>query len=291
MTVAEYDLGKARDKPRLIRRLRRVRGAVVVSFAIMGLALVMALFGQWLVPQDPAAQDLTAALAPPSGAHWLGTDELGRDVFSRLIAGSRTAFFAPLVVAGGAMLFGNVLGLLAGYRGGIIDAFIMRLADLLMAVPGLLIIIVVAGTIGGGFWTAVILLMALMVPFDARVVRGATLEQVPRPYVEAARTLGVPNRRIMFLHIWPNISAVVVANTCIGYAGALVGLSGLSFLGIGVTPGSPDWGQMLSDGQASLFENPIATLAPGAAVVLIGVAMNIIGDWGYDRISGRGGER
>lgn len=296
MTVVEIDLAEVEDKPRsprrrLLRRIRRVRGSVALSVLIMGIIAVAALFGQLIAPQDPSAQDLTLVLAHPSGAHWLGTDELGRDVFSRLVVGSRTAFIAPLVVAAGAMLLGNILGLVAGYRGGIIDAVIMRLADLVMAVPGLLIIIVVAGTIGGGFWTAVILLTLLMVPFDARVVRGATLEQAPRPYVEAARTLGVSNRRIMFLHIWPNISAVVVANTCLGYAGALVGLSGLSFLGVGVTPGSPDWGQMLSDGETSLFVNPVATLAPGAAIVLVAAAMNIIGDWGYDRLSGRGASR
>ncbi|WP_432990318.1 ABC transporter permease [Dactylosporangium sp. CA-233914] len=296
MTAVDLDLAEKQAPDRTVRRgllrgVHRVRGSVAISFLIMAIVAVAAAFGPLIAPQNPSAQDLNLVLVPPSGAHWLGTDELGRDVFSRMIVGSRTVFLGPLMVAGGAMLVGNILGLLAGYRGGIIDAFIMRLADLLMAVPGLLIIIVVSGTIGAGYWVAVGLLALLIMPFDARVVRGVTLEQVPRPYVEAARTLGVSDRRIMFLHIWPNISAVVVANTCLAYAGALVGLSSLSFLGVGVAPGSPDWGQMLSDGQISLFQNPIATLAPGAAIVLVAAAMNIIGDWGYDRLSSRGASR
>ncbi|MEU9886081.1 ABC transporter permease [Sphaerisporangium sp. NPDC051011] len=296
MTSIELDLAERQTPARTVRRglvhgLRRVRGSVTISFLIMAMVAVTAVFGELIAPQDPSAQDLSLVLAQPSGAHWLGTDELGRDVFSRMIVGSQAVFLGPLIVAGGAMLIGNILGLLAGYRGGIIDAFIMRLADLLMAVPGLLIIIVVAGTIGGGYWVAVGLLTLLLMPFDARVVRGATLEQVPRPYVEAARTLGVSNRRIIFLHIWPNISAVVVANTCLAYSGALVGLASLSFLGVGATPGSPDWGQMLSDGQNSLFLNPVASLAPGAAIVLVAAAVNIIGDWGYDRLSSRGASR
>ena len=146
---------------------------------------VMAVAGSVIAPQSPGAQNLGAVLARPGAAHWLGTDSLGRDVLSRLIAGAGIAVTGPLVIAVGSLLIGNVLGLLAGYRGGLADSVIMRWVDLMWSVPGLLVIIVVAGAVGGGYWLSVALLTVLTIPFDTRVVRGATLEQVPLPYVEA----------------------------------------------------------------------------------------------------------
>jgi len=131
----------------------------------------------------------------------------------------------------------------------------------------------------------------LTAPFDTRVVRGATLEQVSRPYVEAAKTLGVSDRRIMFFHVWPNISGVAVANTFLVFAGSLVALSGLSFLGLGVAAGTADWGLMIAEGRNLLFVNPIAVLAPGAMIVLTATSMNLIGDWLYERLASRGATR
>jgi peptide/nickel transport system permease protein len=167
----------------------------------------------------------------------------------------------------------------------------MRWVDLMWALPAMLVIIVVAGAFGGGYWFSVGLLVILTMPFDLRMARGATLEQVPRPYVEAAKTLGVSDWRIMYLHIWPNISSVVVANAFLVFAGALVVLSGLSFLGLGVRPGTPDWGLMLSEGREFLFVNPVAVLAPALAIVLTATCMNLIGDWSYERLSSRGANR
>jgi peptide/nickel transport system permease protein len=153
------------------------------------------------------------------------------------------------------------------------------------------VIIVVAGAVGGGYWLAVALLVILTVPFDTRVVRGATLEQTPRPYVEAAKTLGAPDWRIVFLHIWPNVSPVTVANSFLVFAGSLTSLAGLSFLGLGVSPGTPDWGLMLADGRTLLFVNPIATLAPGVMIIITATSMNLIGDWLYEHLSSRGATR
>jgi peptide/nickel transport system permease protein len=188
-------------------------------------------------------------------------------------------------------VLGSILGLLAGYRGGLAEALIMRWVDLMWAVPGLLVIIVVAGAFGGGYWLAVALLIVLTTPFDTRVVRGATVEQVPRPYVEAARALGVSDRRIMFLHIWPNISPIVVANTFLIFASTLVALSGLSFLGVGSKPGTADWGLMLAEHRSLIFVNPVTSLAPGAMIALTATAVNLIGDWVYERLSSRGATR
>ena len=272
-------------------RKRRMPLVIGLCFVVVGGVVVMAIFGSLLAPQNPNAQNVPIALAKPSGAHWLGTDGLGRDVLSRLIAGARTAFTGPLVIAAGSMLSGNLLGLLAGYRGGRADAVIMRWVDLMWSLPGLLVIIVVAGALQGGYWLSVALLLILSVPFDTRVIRGATLEQVPRPYVEAAKTLGVSNRRIMVSHIWPNVAPVAVANSFLVFAGALVGLSGLSFLGLGVTVGTPDWGLMIAEGQQQLFVDALPVLAPGVMIVLTATSMNLIGDWLYEWLSSRGATR
>lgn len=270
---------------------RRFSGLVVLSFVVITAVVVMAVFGSFIEPHDPNAQDLAAAMAKPSGQHWLGTDAFGRDVLSRLIAGSRTALIGPLVIAIGSMLAGNVLGVLAGFRGGWIDAVIMRCADLMWAIPALLVLIVVAGAVGGGYWLAVGLLLVLTIPLDTRVVRGATLEQTPRPYVEAARTLGVSDWRIMLLHIWPNVSPIAVANAFLVFAGSLVGLAGLSYLGLGASVGTPDWGLMLAQGQDLLFVNPVAELSSGVMIVITATSMNLIGDWLYQRLVSRGATR
>lgn len=270
---------------------RRIPWVIAFCLFAVGTVIVTAVFGAIVAPQDPDHQNLTLALTHPSGSHWFGTDALGRDVFSRVIAGARSAFIGPLVIAASSMVVGDVFGLLAGYKGGRVDALIMRWVDLMWALPALLVIIVVAGAFEGGYWLAVALLVVLTIPYDARIVRGATLEQVPRPYVEAAKTLGVPGWRIMLFHIWPNVSAVAVANTFLVFAGALVYLSGLSFLGLGVAPGTADWGLMVAEGQALLFANPVAVLAPAVMIVLTATCMNLIGDWLYDRLSSRGATR
>ena len=272
-------------------RRGRTSWLIVACLVIVAAVVVMVVFGSLIAPQNPNAQNPLNALAKPGGGHWLGTDSLGRDVFSRLIAGARTAFIGPLVIAVSSLVLGNLLGLWAGYKGGRVDAVIMRWVDLMWSVPGLLVIIVVSGTLGGGYWLAVGLLVILTVPFDTRVVRGATLEQAPRPYVEAARTLGVPGWRIMVWHIWPNVSPVAVANAFLNFAGSLTAIAGLSFLGLGVAPGTPDWGLMLSEGLQDLFVNPVAVLAPGVLLVLTATSMNLIGDWLQERLSSRGATR
>jgi peptide/nickel transport system permease protein len=272
-------------------RRRVVSPVIWLSFVVVAGVVVMAVFGALLAPQSPSAQHLAIVTAPPSGAHWLGTDALGRDVFSRVIAGTRTAFFGPLVIAAASFVLGNLSGLFAGYRGGLADAVIMRWVDFMWSLPALVVLVVVAGATGSNYWLAVGVLIVLTVPFDTRVIRGATLEQVPRPYVEAAKTLGVPRWKIMIFHVWPNVSPVAVANTCLVFAGSLVTLAGLEFLGLGVPPGTPDWGLMLSQNEALLFTNPLATIAPGVMIVLTAIAVNLIGDWLYEQLTSRGAGR
>ena len=173
------------------RRRRRPSPLIVASFLVVAVVVVCAVFGSHIAPHDPGDQDLPTGLSGPSSEHWLGTDDLGRDVFSRVIVGARTAVVGPVVIALGAMLIGNALGVFAGFHGGSLDSLVLRWVDFMYALPALLLAIVVVGTLGGGYWLAVVLLLVLTAPYDTRLIRGATLEQRPRPYVEAATILGL----------------------------------------------------------------------------------------------------
>jgi len=258
---------------------------LVAAWTIVATVVVIALFGSWIEPHDPATQELLHTSAGPSGGHWLGTDGLGRDIFSRMIAGGGAAITGPFVVALTGLLAASGLGILSGYMGGAIDMVIQRFVDFMFALPGLLIAIVVVGVVGGGYWLAVMVLSLLNFAGGVRILRGAALEQRALPYVEAARTLGVPHRRIMFHHIWRNISPIVFANAALDFALALVALASLSYLGLGTSPGAAEWGRMLAENQPLLFSNPAGVLAPGLAIVLFATAVTLIGDWVYDRFS------
>jgi peptide/nickel transport system permease protein len=273
------------------RRRSSTPWLLIFCLAILGAVLVMAIFGPLLEPDNPLAQNLVTGMSTPHAGHLLGTDSLGRDVLSRIIAGSWRALFGPLLISIGSAVIGNLLGLWAGYKGGRVDNIVMRWVDLMWALPSLLVIIVTQSAIGGGYWLAVGLLLVLTIPFDTRVIRGATMEQMPRPYVEAAKSLGVSDWRIMVQHIWPNVAAVAVANACLVFAASLVALASLAFLGLGVTPQTPDWGVMVSDGESLLFANPVADLAPALMIVVTAAAMNLLGDWAYDYLSARGSSR
>ncbi|WP_091619188.1 ABC transporter permease [Amycolatopsis saalfeldensis] len=248
-------------------------------------AVVLAVFGRRLAPFDPGEQNPLLSVSPPSGAHWLGTDQLGSDVLSEVMAGAGTALLGPLCVALGTVLLGGALGLLAGYRGGLIDSLTNRFADLMYALPGLLVIVVVIGVVGGGYWVAVAVLTVLTLPGEIRLCRSATQVQARLPYVEAARTLGLPAARIMRRHILPNIMPTVIATFLLDFVGALVSLSGLSYLGLGAPPGIPDWGALLQTGQNLLTDNPMISLVPGALIALTATSVTLLGDWLYDRYS------
>jgi len=265
--------------------------AVGLAFVVFAVVVFCAAFGPWIAPHDPNEQDLLFSLTGPSREHLLGTDDLGRDIASRTIVGARTAVVGPLLIAFGALLIGSVLGLLAGYLGGLSDSSISRWVDLVYAMPALLVAIVVVGVLGGGYFLAVGLLVVLFSPIDTRIVRGATLDQRSRPYVEAARMLGLSNRRIMVGHIWPNVMPLALANAFLTFGFSIVALASLSYLGLGVGPGTADWGRMLSDSRTLLFDVPAAAVAPGIAIVVTAASVSVIGDWLYERLSDRGRAR
>ncbi|MER5274994.1 ABC transporter permease [Streptomyces sp. NPDC002809] len=269
------------------RTARRFSPLTVCCTVLLVLLALAAAVGQLVLPGWDA-QDLTTGAAMPGGGHLLGTDELGRDIARMVVAGARSTLVGAALVAIGSMIIGNVLGLLAGYRGGWIDTVVRRWADLLLALPALLVTIVVAGIGGGGYALAVGVLVVLTSPADIRLVRSAVLEQRHRAYVEAAETLGLSRFTVMTRHIWPNVLPVVVANTLLNFAGAIVALSSLSFLGLGVPPGAPDWGRMLSENRTLLYDNPSAALAPAVLIVAAAVALNLLGDRLFEAFSDRG---
>jgi peptide/nickel transport system permease protein len=279
--MTELLVNQVETRPR--RRTRRSL-SVWLSFAGVGAIALSAVAGGWLAPQDPGHQDILATAQPPSADHWLGTDGLGRDVFSRVLDGAFAAVSGPLVVALGAAAVGIVLGLLAGYLGGWVDACIMRVVDVLYALPAMLVILVLVGLVGQGYWSAVGLLVFLYSPGDVRLIRSAVIGQRNLPYIEAARTTGVRPRRVMFVHLLPNVLPTVVAGTLLDFVSALVGLSSLSFLGVGTPPGSTDWGRMLSENRDLLDINAWAALTPALLIVVAGVSMTVLGDWAYARM-------
>ncbi len=266
-------------------RGRRVPFTVAVALALLAVLVVFAVFGSAIAPHDPDEQRLFVSDTPPSAEFWAGTDQLGRDVLSRSLVGARPALVGAVVVSVGAFAIATVLGLISGYLGGATDAVVMRSVDLMLALPGLLIAIVVVGVVGGGFWVAVLVRIVLFAAPDTRIVRSAVLEQRPLAYIEAARTLGVSKPRVMFGHILPNITPIILAYIVIDFAFALIALASLSFLGLGVDPGTADWGRMLFENKGLLFSNPWAVVVPALFIIAAAASLNLAGDWLYDRYS------
>lgn len=262
---------------------RRIPVIILLAMLLIAIVVVCALFAGAIAPDSPDTQRLLIGDKPPSAAFLAGTDLLGRDVLSRVIHGAWTALVGPIVIAVGAFSIATLLGLLSGYLGGLVDSAIMRWVDFMFALPGPLVAIVVVGVVGGGYWVAVLVLVILFTAPDTRIVRSAVLEQRPRPYIDAARSLGVSKTRILFIHILPNVLPIVLAYVLLDFAFALVNLAGLSFLGLGVQPGTPDWGRMLFENRNILFSNPVALLLPAAMIILTAVSMNLIGDWLAER--------
>ncbi|GAA1582345.1 ABC transporter permease [Kribbella sancticallisti] len=266
-------------------RRRRISPLLLACSGVLLFVAVCAVAGSAVAPHDPGAQDLALGPAPASADHWLGTDGLGRDVLSRLIAGTRNAVVGPLLVAISTVLIGTTLGMVAGLRGGRVDSLICRFADLVYALPALLMVIVIVGMVGGGTLIAWAVFIFFSIPTEIRLTRSATLRQSKLAYLDAARTLGLSTPRILFRHVLPNILPTVVATGMLDFVGALVGLSSLAFLGLGVAPGTADWGLMLAEERSIMDLNVWAALGPALMIILTAVSGTVLGDWLYDRLS------
>lgn len=268
---------------------RRRRGwTVALSAIFIVLVLLTAVASPFLADAATKQSILDSLLPPGSSGHLLGTDELGRDVLLLTLAGTGSAVVGPLVIAAGSMLIAILLGTLAGYVRGPIDWIIGRGVDMLLSLPVMLVAIVIAGIFGAGYWVTVAMLIVLFAPSDIRIVRAGVTEQAPRPYVEAAQMLSLSPGRIMYRHIVPNIWPLVFTNFMLNFAIALVTLSSLSFLGIGVAPGTPDWGRQITDGRGIVGDNPAMLIVPAVLIVLVAMAINILGDHFGERLRERG---
>jgi peptide/nickel transport system permease protein len=264
---------------------RRIAGnARHNPLAAAGVALIVvfvtfALFAAWIAPQDPASINLPARLGGPSHAHWFGTDELGRDIFSRIVYGSRISMLVGSCVVLTSLALGLAIGSIAGYYGGGIDRFVnVVLMNAFLSFPGILLAIAFVAFRGPGIFNLVLALSLGGWVGYARLVRGQVLAAREREFVEAARALGASDLRIIVRHILPNIIQPVIVQAAIGMAGAILAEATMSFLGLGVPPPTASWGAMLNDGRAHLFDAPHLVLFPALAVMLAVLAFNFIGD-------------
>lgn len=273
----------------LFRTKGKVPGAlVIVSLLVMSAVVFAVVFAGIIVPSATTQDILSGSLPAGSPGHLLGTDELGRDILGLTFAGTASAVVGPVVIAIGSMLLGVFFGTLSGFLRGSVDWIIGRSADLLLALPVMLVALVVGGILGSGYWVTVAMLIILFSPSDVRIVRSGVTEQAPRPYVEAAQMLSLPRTRIMFRHIVPNVWPLILTNVLLNTAFALVTLSSLSYLGIGVQAGAADWGRQIADGRAIMFTNPAAVIVPALCIIAVACAVNIVGDWLGEKLDGGG---
>lgn len=262
---------------RVFRKFKRNRLALFGGILII-LICLMALLAPLLAPYDPAKQDYDALLSPPSVVHPFGTDDLGRDMLSRIIFGARYTLLVGIGVVAIVAIIGSVLGFLAGYYGGLIDSIIMRIVDIMLAIPALVLALAIAGALGGGLWNVIIAIGAVGWTQFARLVRGEVLSIRESEYIQAAKALGASDFKIIVKHVAPNMLAPVIVYTTLYIPSAILWAASLSFLGLGVQPPYPEWGALIADGRSYInFAWWIATL-PGLAIMLTVLGFNFLGD-------------
>ena len=251
---------------------------VKAGAAMVALATVAAVFGPWLVAADPAHQELALRLARPSWSHPFGLDELGRDILSRIIWGTRISLSVGLSVVTVSALTGTILGAAAGYVGGRVDDLISRAVDVLLAFPGILLAIALVAVLGPSLLNVLVALTAIGWVGYARLVRGHALRARELEYVQAARAIGATSARVIWRHVIPAALPAVLVQATLGMAGAILSEAALSFLGLGVQPPTPSWGTMLNGGRAHILDAPHLTMFPGVAIAALVLAFNFVGD-------------
>lgn len=268
------------------RRLRRDHAALA-GLIIIVLLIIIAIAAPWMTPYDPNDQSFRIKLKPPSSEHWLGTDEFGRDVFSRILVGTRVALYVGIVPVIVALTIGVTLGLVAGYYGKSVDQVVMRLIDILLAFPWLLLAIGIMAVLGPGINNVVIAVAIVYIPAFARIVRGSVLSIKEKEFVEAARAMGQPNLRIITRHVLANAWAPIIVLATLSIGQAIIYAAGLSFIGLGTQPPNADWGVMLSSGREYLRDAPWLGFFPGLAILITVLAFNLFGDGLRDALDPR----
>ncbi|WP_404454943.1 ABC transporter permease [Virgibacillus necropolis] len=251
----------------------------VAGGIFMLILIIMAIFAGLLAPSDPAAQNYSAVLQGPSAAHWFGTDNLGRDILSRVIYGAQVSLKAGLISVGIALIIGLPIGLFSGYYRGLWDEFfIMRFTDAMLAFPPLVLALTLAAVLGAGLENAMIAIGLVFTPNYIRLMRGEVLARRESEYVEAAKSSGIKDWRIMLFHILPNSMGPILVMATLNIAGAIIAEASLSFLGLGTQPPTPSWGAMLAEGQGYLTEAPWLVFFPGLFIFLAVMSINLFGD-------------
>jgi peptide/nickel transport system permease protein len=275
--------------PRVAARRWRASATLTarIGAAILLAALAVALAAPALSPHDPLRQDLGNALASPGGAHLLGTDNLGRDILSRVMWGTRISLVAGFVSVTIALAAGSALGLLAGYAGGRLDDLVMRAMDALLSFPPLVLALALGAVLGAGLTGVLIALGVVYTPTFARLMRGQVLAITARDYVHAARALGAPGWRIAWRHVLPNATAPIVIQASLSVAFAILAEASLSFLGLGIQPPAASWGSMINAGRGYLQQAPWIVFGPGAALFVTVVGLNFVGDAVRDALDPR----
>jgi len=270
-----------------LSRLWRKYSLAVVGGVFFTIVLIVSVFAPTFAPYDPMTLDLKSRLAGPSAAHVFGTDNLGRDVLSRVIYGGRTVLSGAFAALAMSFAIGLSIGIIAGYKGGWLDNLFMRLMDILLSFPSVLLAILIVTSLGAGQTNVVIAIGIAQIPIFARLVRSIVLILVNQEYVAAARSLGARDRTIIFSHIFPNMIPPMLVQATAMLAIGIATLTALNFLGLGVETGTPDWGMMVADGQKLLFDAPHVAFFPGLCLVLTVLSVNFIGDGLRDHLDPR----
>jgi peptide/nickel transport system permease protein len=287
LTTAQVGPAGSSGAGDLWRRFRKNRPAVVGGTIVLAMVL-LAIFAPVIAPHDPLKQDYTAILQPPGGAHWFGTDELGRDVLSRVIYGARNSLAAGVVSVGLALAVGLPVGMMAGYYRGIWDeVVIMRITDGFQAIPFLILALAMAAVLGPGLEKAMIAIGIGLAPAFIRMVRAQVLAHREADYVLAAKAMGATDLRIMFRHLLPNIAGPIIVQASLATASAMIAEAGLSYLGLGIQPPDPAWGSSLRFAQGFLTIAPWMAYYPGAAIFVTVLSINLFGDGIRDMLDPR----
>ncbi len=276
-------IGEATAPPKAneFKRIVRVffgRKLYVIGFVIVVILILTAIFAPLIATHDPYSCDLAHKLEQPNKAHWLGTDSTGRDTYSRIIYGSQISLLIGFSAVFGSAVVGMLMGLAAAYFGGWVFALIMRFTDALMALPGIILVLLIAGLAGGGITVVIFALGFGGIAGQCRMMCGLALSVKQNDYVLAGRAMGMSSWRMMLTQIFPNAFPPIMVGITMGIGAVVLGEAGLSFLGIGVMPPVPSWGGMVNSGQRYLLKNPLLSLAPGVAIMLLVFGFNMVGD-------------
>ncbi|HJB16933.1 MAG TPA: ABC transporter permease [Candidatus Blautia excrementipullorum] len=269
--------GKITERKQKIKK-NHIKRKLIFFAVLTALLLLTAAFAEYLCPYDPNEQNLMIAQQPPGASHLLGTDRFGRDMFSRVLAGSTISIYATLALVAVVTAVGTAVGMICGWYDKGADAVLMRLSDLFLAFPSLVFALAVAGVLGGGIHNAVIALAVIGWPKFARLARGLTMTQKNSPYIMAAKLSGCSTLGLLLKHVLPNIAGPVLVTAVLDIGTMMMELAGLSFLGLGVQPPVAEWGSMINDGRSMLQISPWMVLAPGAAIFITVMIFNLLGD-------------